>query len=91
MVPRNTGNNAYATSKCSWFWNSHTQEITFTVKSIFFFFSKKTFVSEINKFKNHLFLFSNFAGAAILNKWGVLQLPYCYNTKALCVRTIGQL
>ena len=44
------------------------------------------------EFQNRVFLFSNFLGSAILNncdvKWDVKWLPFCYWTKALCVRTI---
>ena len=43
-----------------------------------------------NEFQNRVFLFSNFLGAAILNNCDVKWLPFCYKTKAICVRTIEQ-
>ena len=45
---------------------------------------------EKNEFQNRVILFSNFPGAAILNNCDLKWLPFCYYTKALCVRTIEQ-
>ena len=45
---------------------------------------------EKNEFQNHVFLFSNFLGAAILNNYDVKWLPFCYKSKALCLITKGQ-
>ena len=46
----------------------------------------KAIVSQINEFQKHLFWFSNFPGAAILNNWDVPWLPYCFKRKALDVK-----
>ena len=45
---------------------------------------------EKKEFQNRIFLFSNFLGAAILNNCDVKWLPFCYETKALCLITKGQ-
>ena len=45
---------------------------------------------EKNEFKNRVFLFSNFLGAAILNNCDVSWLLYCSETKGFCLITKGQ-
>ena len=50
----------------------------------------KAFVSgERNELEKHLFWFSNFKGAPILkNNCDESWLPYCFKTKAVCMKTI---
>ena len=54
-----------------------SEDLIFAITLVLFFFRRVSIV-EKNEFQNHVFLFSNFLGAAILNNCDVSWLPFCY-------------